>query len=278
MPTVIQPMSAVDPELVKDYLTGTGESHSIVEWKYFDRRFNQNRERGYVWISDRRARGFIGLIPFRMLHNHQILSVAWSCDWSLDRRTHPGLTGVILVRESLRPYNFVLSCGGNEKTRRLFSQIALRTSLNAGITLHAPMRAGVVLPLLQGTVGPQRLDRLQGLGQAPLRTIGHETKWEVTTEPGVSSALLPLLERRSGLEDCPLYDFEYLDWQIGRCPSLSSWTMYINSARGVRRPCCSGALRRGISGVWQCWRTAPAGGNWTHWSQPPSHMFTVEAV
>jgi hypothetical protein len=240
-------MCAVDPELVKEYLTGLGESRAVVEWKYFDQRFNNGRERGYVWISDGRIRGFIGLTPFQISHDHQHLSVAWSCDWSVERRAQPGLTGVLLVRESLRPYDFILSSGGNEKTRRIFSRIALSTSLGAGVTLHAPMRVGCFLQLLEGTLGSQVLNKLQRLSNVPLRKIEREVpKWEVITEPGVSPVLLPLLERRNAVEGSPLYDFEYLQWQIGRCPTLASWTMYINGVRGLRAALllwCSAASR-----------------------------------
>jgi hypothetical protein len=244
MSTEIRAMSAVEPELVKEYLTGLGEPRAVVEWKYFDERFNQGRERGFVWISDGRVRGFIGLIPFRMAHGHHDLSVAWSCDWSLDRRVHPGLAAVMLVRESLRPYDFILSCGGNEKTRRIFSQFATTTSPGAGVTLHAPIRAGCLLQLLQGTLSTPVLDKLQRLSQVPLRNIGRNTsKLQVTTEPGVSSVLAPLLDRRNMVEDCPLYDFEYVDWQIGRCPTLTSYTMYVKGVRAAVVLWCSTASR-----------------------------------
>jgi hypothetical protein len=79
----------VAAEPVKEYLTALGESEEIVELKYFDHRFNQGRERGYVWIADGPVHGFIGLIPFRIMHNRREMSVAWSRDWSLDQRAQP---------------------------------------------------------------------------------------------------------------------------------------------------------------------------------------------
>lgn len=234
MTCMIRPLSAVAAEPVKEYLTGLGESEAIVEWKYFDHRFNQGRERGYVWIVDGRVQGFIGLIPFRIMHNRREMSVAWSCDWSVDQRAHQHLTGVLLVRESLRPYEYILSSGGNEKTRRIFSQIATATTAEAGVTLHAPLRMGCLLQVLRGSLGGHLLGKMHWLSQLPLRKIGRRLpKCNVTTERGISAAIVPLLDRCNKREDCPLYDFEYLHWQIGRCPALESHTVYVAGAGGV---------------------------------------------
>ena len=235
MNSAIRPVSLVSPQLVKEYLTNLGESEAMVEWKYFDDRFNKGRERGYVWMNSGRVGGFIGLIPFRIIHNHRELTAAWSCDWSLDWRMRPGIGGVLMVREALRSYDLILSSGGNDKTRRIFSQIALTTSTNAGLSLHAPMRLGFVLQLLRCKLGSPFLDRMQRVSHFPLRTTGRRSmRCEVRTEPGVSRAIIPLLEHRSSMEDCPSYDFEYLHWQVGRCPKLESYTMYVDGAAGVR--------------------------------------------
>jgi hypothetical protein len=232
--SVIQPISEVAPELVKHYLAGTGVlSPELVEWKYYDYRFNQGRERGYVWLHHGQVRGFVGLIPFRIVHNRRELQVAWSCDCSLDQQAHLAVKGILLLRESLMPYDYILCSGGDKTTHRIFSQIALSTIPGASLVLHAPMGMRCFFPMHRGTLGPQMMDRLERLSQVLLRRVQNGAlKHEVTTEPGVSSAIAPLLQNHS-MEDCPLYDFEYLHWQIGRCPTLESHTMYIGSGSEI---------------------------------------------
>jgi hypothetical protein len=235
MASIIRPLSSIDPQPIKEYLVSFGIPEAVVDWKYFDQSFNRGQERGFVSLSEGRVRGFIGLIPFRIVHNRREFSVAWSCDWSLDRRAQTGLAGLMLVRECLRPYDFVLSSGGNEKTRRIFSQIAPISIPGAGITLHAPIRVGCFLHVLQEKLGDQITSSLDRLRQVPLRRGRTALSSDrVTIEPGLSAVLHPLLEKSNIVDGCPLYDFEYLHWQIGRCPVLDSYTVYLKGKGDVR--------------------------------------------
>ena len=101
MASIIRPLSSVDPQPIKEYLVSFGIPEAVVDWKYFDQRFNRGQERGFVSMSEGGVRGFIGLIPCRIVHSRREYSVAWSCDWSLDRRAQTGLTGLMLDRKSV---------------------------------------------------------------------------------------------------------------------------------------------------------------------------------
>lgn len=46
-------------------------------------------------------------------------------------------------------------------------------------------------------------------------------------EPGVSRSIGTLLELSDDTHWQAVYDWEYVDWQIGRCPQLVAWTCYI---------------------------------------------------
>jgi hypothetical protein len=58
---------------------------------------------------------------------------------------------------------YILSYGGNEKTRRIFSRIATTTTAAAGVTLHAPLPMARVLQALRGSVGGHLLGKMHRL-------------------------------------------------------------------------------------------------------------------
>ena len=230
MATNILSVSSVDPRIVKRYLASTGESESVVEWKYFDQRFGQGRERAFVLIGDGEVHGFIGLIPFRMLRNRREVSVAWSCDWSLDLRSQTLLNGLRLLRECLHPYDFVLSSASGASARRIFSQIARVSIPRAVVTLHAFIPIARLFPalkLLKPELRRQVVQSLYPLRRLPSWIGGREVADDnVMIEPGVSRVLAPLLDRLNVVDGVPLYDLEHIDWQIGHCPVLASYTVY----------------------------------------------------
>jgi hypothetical protein len=237
MATIILPASSVDPGVVKRYLASTGESQSVVEWKYFDQRFGQGRERGFVLIGDDEVRGFIGLIPFRMLQNRREVSVAWSCDWSIDQHSQTLLNGVRLLRECFHRYDFVLSSGSSASARRIFSQVARVSVPRAVVTLHAIIPIARLFPALKLLKPEQRRQVVRSLYPLPgwlSWTCDREVAGgSVMIEPGVSRVLASLLDRLNVGDGVPLYDLEYIDWQIGRCPVLASYTVYFKAVDNV---------------------------------------------
>jgi hypothetical protein len=238
MATIILPVSSVDPGVVKRYLASTGESEAVVEWKYFDQRFGQGRERGFVLIGDGEAHGFIGLIPFRMLLNRREVSVAWSCDLSIDLHSHTLLNGLRLLRECFHPYDFVLSSANGASARQMFSQIARVSIPYAVVTLHAFIPIAPLFPalkLLKPELRHQVVRSLYPLPRLlPSWTGGREVADDnVMIEPGVSRVLARLLDRLNVVDRVPLYDLEYIEWQIGRCPVLASHTVYFKAEDNV---------------------------------------------
>src|SRR6476660_2970987 len=90
MHAAFQPLSSIAPGALIEYLGREGNSAEIVQWKYFDSRFNRNRERGYTWVKDGKIGGFIGLIPFQVVIDGRIADAAWTCDWSVQDQTGGG--------------------------------------------------------------------------------------------------------------------------------------------------------------------------------------------
>ena len=117
-----QPLSSIDPGALIEYLGREGNSAEIVQWKYFDSRFNANRERGYAWVKDGRIGGFIGLIPFQVWINGRIAGAAWTCDWSVQDQSGRG-TGILLIRQAQEKYEFLTQLWGNEATQRIISRL-----------------------------------------------------------------------------------------------------------------------------------------------------------
>jgi hypothetical protein len=94
---------------------------------------------------------------------------------------------------------------------------------------------GCFLHVLQEKLGDQISSGLDRLRQVPLRRGTPAISSDrVTIEPGLAVVLHPLLEKSNLVDGCPLYDFEYLHWQIGRCPVLDSYTVYLKGKADVR--------------------------------------------
>lgn len=227
MSTSFLPLSEIRKTMVVDYLRRQGMSEESIEWKYFDARFNRDRERGYVWLRDDQVNGFIGLIPFTAACAEENHEMRWTCDWSVDDPQRSPGAGVMLLKRVIAAYDHLAVFGGNDITRSILPRLATRTIADAGLTLHLPLRLGAYLKRLE-----RRMPRLEWLARSPfskipLRVMSETTRRPpVTTEQGVSEAAASLfgVPRSAGWH--PHYDYEYVDWQVGRCPTLTSWTCY----------------------------------------------------
>src|SRR5215813_3457927 len=146
MPAGFQPLSSIDPAALIEYLGREGNPAEMVQWKYFDSRFNANRERGYAWVKDGKIGGFIGLIPFQVCIDGRIAEAAWTCDWSVQDQTGRG-TGILLVRQAQEKYEFLTQLGGNEATQRIISRLAAITVNDAGVRFYLPLRLGAIFRL-----------------------------------------------------------------------------------------------------------------------------------
>ena len=223
------PLSKADPAEVKRYLLSRHMQSEIIDWKYFDRRFNRDRERGVVWVRENQVAGFLGLIPFTVQKDKEELrrDCAWSCDWSVDARHGAGM-GLLLVKRARELYDGIFNLGGNENTRQIFPRLADQTVPDAGIWLVLPLRLGSIFARLPG--GMKRL--LPGqkfLGQFPLRWVRASSAGRAAVDQGFSPQLLSLINDtpRGGWR--PIYDSEFFDWQFRRCPAITCWSCSISS-------------------------------------------------
>jgi hypothetical protein len=180
-----------------------------------------------VCVKDDKVCGFLGLIPFKVQKDVRMLECAWSCDWSVDATQVAGGMGIMLVKQAKDAYDAVFNVGGNENTRRIFPRLSDRTVWDAGISLVLPLRLGAILT----KVAPRFLQPLterKFLRDLPLKWVRTaSTDDQVRIEPGVSMEIAPLLEDPGQREWCPLYDYEYVRWQLETCPAVSCWSCYI---------------------------------------------------
>ncbi|HEV7365956.1 MAG TPA: hypothetical protein VGN76_08950 [Gemmatimonadales bacterium] len=230
MPPSVVPLSAVSADLLREFLMRMGMSREVAEWRYLDANFNRGRNRGYAWVRHNRIEGMIGLIPFNIVGPGPTRTVNWSSDWMLaDPTSNPGM-GILLLRQAIESSTELFAFGGNENTTKLLPRIATHTVPDAGMSLHLPLRLGVVLRRLEKQRMLDRLPKPKLLYMIPLRWVPKSGRSaEVATERGLSPRLTPLLELEGGTEWAPRYDFADLEWQVGRSPFIQCWTSYTPS-------------------------------------------------
>lgn len=227
MASAFRPLSSIAPAALIEYLGREGNSAEIVRWKYFDARFNRNRERGYAWVKDGKVGGFIGLVPFQVAIGGRVAEAAWTCDWSVQDPTSRG-AGILLIRQAQENYEFLTQLGGNEATQRIVSRLASITVNDAGIMFYMPLRLGAILRVARRRLPRLPLDVWDLVNRVPLRWPRQPASANsVIVEPGVSKVLSSVLEPQQRGDIYSRYDFEYIRWQIADCPVLSSETCYI---------------------------------------------------
>jgi hypothetical protein len=226
-------MSEADPAAVKQYLRGQKIEPEIIDWKYFDRGFNRDRERGVVWVREDQVAGFLGLIPFRVEKNEQRAECAWSCDWSVDPAQGGGM-GLLLVKRARELYDGIFNLGGNENTRQIFPRLADRTVPDAGISLVLPLRLGSIIAGLPRGFVRRLFTRQEKLQKIPLRWVRSAVRSLVTIEPGLSPQVLSFADATLQTGWRPVYDAGFLDWQFVRCPAISAWNCSISSESPLR--------------------------------------------
>jgi hypothetical protein len=214
--------------LVQDYLVSQQIPLDIADWKYFDSRFNRGQERGFVCMKENKVCGFLGLIPFKARKNAHTLECAWSCDWSVDASQVAGGMGIMLIKQAKEAYDAVFNVGGNENTRRIFPRLADRTVWDAGVSLVLPLRLGAILTKMAPRFLKAALARGKFLHHLPLKWVRPAAADDrVRIEPGVPAEIASLFEDPGQGEWCPLYDYEYVRWQLVACPAVATWSCYI---------------------------------------------------
>lgn len=227
MATSLVPLKELSRDVLLDFLQRMGMSREVAEWRYLDPGFNRGRNRGFAWLRRGRVEGMIGLLPFRVAGPGTTWEANWSCDWFLaDPSTNPGM-GILLLKRAIQESNVLFALGGNENTQRLLPRIATKTVPEAGVALHLPLRSGVLLRQIERRTAIGRLPLPKTLYKIPLRLVwGRRRGSAVRNESGLARAAAGLIEAERGEGWSPRYDFEYVDWQIGRSPVLASQTSF----------------------------------------------------
>ncbi len=227
MASAFQPLSALAPDSLIEYLGREGNSAEAVRWKYFDSRFNRNRERGYAWVKDGKIGGFLGLIPFQIASSSQAIEAAWTCDWSVQDPAARGI-GILLIRQAQDKYQYLTQLGGNQATQRIISRLSSKTVNDAGMVFHLPLRVGAILRVAHRRLPNLPVDALNVVNRLPLRLPRRPPSFgSFIFEQGVSKVLNSFLEPAQHGEIYSRYDFEYVRWQIADCPFLTSETCYM---------------------------------------------------
>jgi hypothetical protein len=242
MPASIQRLSAIDPDSLVEYLCREGHAAEAVRWKYFDARFNRGRERGYAWVKDGKMGGFLGLVPFQVVARDRVIEAAWTCDWSVQDPTARGI-GILLMRQAQEKYEYLTQLGGNEATQRIMSRLSTMMANDAGMVFHLPLRVGALLRVARRKLPQLPVDSLGFVNRLPLRWPRDSVSTRsVIFEPGVSKIIDSFLEPARHGDIYARYDHEYLQWQVGDCPSLFCETCHIGD--GCTAPAAAALLWR----------------------------------
>lgn len=228
MRSSITPISEIPRSATEAYLVRQGLAPELARWKFFDDAFNQGRERGFAWLREGRIGGFLGLIPARLGRGGRTWPMYWTCDWSLESRSASAGVGVRLLRRAMEFADQLLFVSeGSEHTAQLAPRIAEVTIPDAGHGWVFPLRAGYALQKLARRVALAQPERWPRIAELPLAPISRSaSKLSVRSEPGVARALAALFEQPRGDAWYPHYDWNDVDWIVGRCPTLrcgSAW-------------------------------------------------------
>jgi hypothetical protein len=227
MEPTFEPLNDYPPEPVKDYLEIEGFPREIAQWKFFDEQYNRGRSRGFIMRVADRVCGFLGFTPFTMRRQDHTWDCYWSHDWYKAKDSPKGI-GRVLLQEATNFAGLHIGYGGNMITRTLYPRYAALTVTDAAIIWRLPLRLGVVLKKISRRVPLLRRHRWPLLGRiAVSKPRSSRLPVETRTEPGVARAIAPLVETARGPLLSPLYDFEYVDWLVGRCPTTVAGTCYI---------------------------------------------------
>ena len=218
----IVPLSDIEPELLVGYLVRRGIAEPTVRWKYFEREFNRDRERGFVALRDNQVVGFLGSIPVKLIRGDDEQADNWLCDWSIqDPERDRGLGGA-LAKAALSATGRMIAFGGTRAAQARWPRYATRSDEEAGVVYRKRLTLLSYVRWLQSRRLLPRSRLLDRLGLIPTARLG-EASGKCTVSRG---ARVPdsALQARSG-HWRPTYGQEDLDWQLNRCPEVESWTV-----------------------------------------------------
>ncbi|MBT8081309.1 MAG: hypothetical protein KJO56_02665 [Gammaproteobacteria bacterium] len=218
--------SAVDPDLLAEFFRHQGLTTDI-RWKYFDEKFGGGHNRGYAALSDGKIAGFIGLIPFRAKAGSKSLDSAWTCDWYIDSELAGGATGIMLLKQAIAACPSVYHVGGNEITEKVYSRLASHYDAGGIKEYRLALRLGGLLRRAQVRVPAAAMLSRTVLSRIRIARLADVPRDSGIEEfDGVAESFSEVLAVQSPESSYhPVYDQAYLDWQIGRCPDLTAFTI-----------------------------------------------------
>ena len=249
-------------ELLRRYLLALGNDPQITDWKYFDHEFNRGRPRAHCYVRDGEIQGMAGLIPFTLGRGQERWPAHWMLDWSsIDPIGKPGI-GVRVAKSINSSIEHGVILGGNDTSIPLLERLFAGRMDDATSEYRLLLRLDPLLKSAQNRVPPLKLLARTPLKNLPLPRFRERRQraWRLAEiESGVSETLQPLLDVCPGEGHYALYNLPFLQWQIGRCPILSSLTVTLNDRRGLR----ASAL---------LWRPQDSVGSWRAavWARPGS--------
>src|SRR5262245_17035875 len=231
MVSQIYPIHEAHRDRVLTYLGERGIDPAVAEWKYFDASFNRDRCRGLVWLRDGGIRAFLGLIPCTVTDGTTSWPMTWTCDWSVADRNVDGALGLLLVKKATAVAPWLLAFGGNDTTQALLPKLATATIEGAGITYRLSLRLGTITRRLERRMPLLARRRVAHLHRIPIRRVPRHAHG-VSCIPGIDPAIGAVTTGTSPGALTPRYDAQHLAWQLGRCPTITCWTL-LSGAEGA---------------------------------------------
>ena len=233
MSSQIRAMREIEETAVVEFFQKQGIAERVTRWKYYDEAFNKGRNRGYIAVDHGDLVGFIGIIPFLFVSADVARNAVWTCDWYTDR-TRPAMgLGLRLLAMVVHSHDLAFHLIGNDISRRILDRLARETLRETAIVLRVTLRLGDLLERFSERAGVRF--PWGPLGRFPLWSgLALSSSEPVHIETGVSDAIADVLHLHRPGVCYPKYDREYVDWQIGRCPGLSSFTCLVGTREAAR--------------------------------------------
>jgi hypothetical protein len=251
----IEPLDQVSQADVRSFLErNAGLAGSIVDWKYYDDAFDPRQNRGFVMVREGRVLAFYGLIPFNLVAQERTWESAWPCDWYVEDPGSAGAAGLILLRHVIEAAGHMVHIRGNEATRKIYTRLASKTVEDGAVELCLSLRLADVLRKVRRRLRLPDRRYLGPIERIRVHRVAIPADGEaVGVADGVAGAVADLAEATADTRECaPRYDRAYLDWLVGRCPSLESFSCY--AGEGPRA--AAGALFWSQPSADGAWRVA----------------------
>jgi hypothetical protein len=228
----IEPLDRVAPAEVHAFLAAqAGIPQSVVHWKYYDPALECTRSRGFVLLRAGKIHAFYGLIPFTMVARDRAWESAWPCDWYVDDPGSGGAAGLILLKHVIKETGHMVHIGGSDVTRKIYARLASKTVEDGAVRFYLSLRLGDLLRRVRRRLSLPDWVQLGPVERLRIRKLRRpEDGQAIRIVEGVAEPVAGLAGDLSSSPGCSArYDSRYLEWLVGRCPSLQSFSCYVDA-------------------------------------------------